>query len=136
MITRFVLEGHYDYVNAPDGRGDLTGELEVAEDGSFEGSIYDHASRSPEQTLRGHLKQEAGLDHLLFLKFPPSAYLANLSYDLSKKSNGSYEGKYSGRWGALPVKVSYNEDYGLFMAQIDMNMCSIGDSAEINLNKK
>jgi len=137
MITKFNLEGFYNYVNAPNGKGNLTGEIEVAEDGSFEGAIYDHASMAPEQTLRGHLRKEDGLDHLLFLKFPPRANLANLAYSLNKdSSNGSFDGKYLGQWGALPFKVVFNKDYGLFVAQIDMNMCGIGDSAEINLYKK
>ncbi len=136
MTTKFNLEGFYNYVNAPNGRGNLTGELEVAEDGSFKGAIYDHASIAPEQTLRGHLQKEGSLDHLLFLKFPPRANLANLAYALNKQSNGSFEGKYSGQWGALPFKVEFNRDYGLFVAQIDMSMCDIRDSAEINLYKK
>lgn len=136
MITKFNLEGFYNYVNAPTGRGNLTGEIEVAEDGSFEGAIYDHASMAPEQTLRGHLQKEKGLDNLLFLKFPPRANLANIAYALNKESNDSLEGKYSGQWGALPFKVKFNRDYGLFIAQINLNMCDIGDSTEINLYKK
>jgi hypothetical protein len=136
MITKFNLEGFYNYVIAPNGRGNLTGELEVAEDGSFEGVISDHASLAPEQTLRGHLRKEGGLDHLLFLKFPLRANFANLAYALNKESNGSFDGKYSGQWGALPFKVEFNREYGLFVTQIDMSMCSIGDSAEINLYKK
>ena len=136
MIKRFNLEGFYNYVSAPNNRGDLTGEIEVAEDGSFEGTIYDHASMSPRQTLRGHLQKENGLDNLLFLKFPQQSNLANLAYALNKKSDGSFEGKYSGRWGALPFKVEFNREYGLFVAQVDMSMCGIGDSTEINLRKK
>ncbi len=136
MITKFNLEGFYNYVNAPNGRGNLTGELEVAEDGSFEGAIYDYASMAPKQTLRGHIQKEDGLDHLLFLKFPPRANLANLAYSLNKESDGSFEGKYLGQWGALHFKVEFNRDYGLFIAQIDIGMCGIGDSAEINLYKK
>lgn len=136
MITKFNLEGFYNYISAPNGRGNLTGEIEVSDDGSFEGVICDHASMAPEQTLRGHLQKEKGLDNLLFLKFPPRANLANLAYALNKESNGSFEGKYSGQWGALPLKVQFYKDYNLFVAQIDMNMCGIGDSAEINLHKK
>ena len=72
MTTKFKLEGFYNYISVPNGRGHLTGEIEVAEDGSFEGAIYDHASRAPEQTLRGHLQKESGLDNLLFQKVLPS----------------------------------------------------------------
>ena len=136
MITKFNLEGFYNYVNAPNGGENLTGEIEVSEDGSFEGAIYDHASMAPEQHLRGHLQKENGLDRLLFLKFPPRANLANLAYALNKESNGSFEGKYSGHWGALPFKVEFNRDYGLFVVRVDISMCSIGDSAEINLYRK
>ena len=89
-----------------------------------------------EQTLRGHIQKKDGLDHLLFLKFPQRVNFANLVYVLSKESNGSFEGKYSGRWEALPFKIRFNRDYDLFVAQIDMSVCGIGDSAEINLYKK
>ena len=143
MATKFNLDGFYNYVNAPDGRGNLTGEIDVAEDGFFEGVIYDHASTASRQPLRGHLKKENGLDNLLFLKFPPRTNLANLAYVLNKESNGSFEGKYSGQWGALPFKVEFDGDYGLFVAKvemrmygIDMSVCRIRDSAEINLYKK
>jgi len=136
MTQKFELAGFYKYINAPNGQGNLTGELEVAEDGSFESEIYDHASRAPKQFIKGHLLTEGGLDKLIFLKFPPKIDLANLAYDLQKKSKDSFEGKYSGKWGALPVKISYNKDHRLFLAQIDMNMCSVGDYAEITLNRK
>lgn len=135
-MERFQLEGFYKYIQVPKGRGKLTGEIEVEEDGSFEGQIHDHASMAPEQFLRGHLKTEGGLDKLLFLKFPQTSNLANLAYDLSKKSNGSYDGKYSGVWGAMPLKVEFIRDYSLFIASIDMSVCGIGDKAEINLYRK
>jgi hypothetical protein len=136
MNQKFKLEGFYEYVNAPNGKGDLTGEIEVAKDGSFEGQIYDHASRSPEQFLKGHLQKEECIDMMLFLKFPQRANLANLAYFLQKESDGSFEGKYSGQWNALPFKIEFNRDYSLFTASIDMSVCDTGDFAEINLSKK
>jgi len=48
MTTKLTLEGYYNYVSAPNGRGDLTGEIVLSDNGSFEGEIYDHASRAPE----------------------------------------------------------------------------------------
>jgi len=136
MITRFNLEGFYNYVFAPGGRGSLTGEIEVSQEGSFEGIIYDHASMVPEQMIKGYLREESGLDKLLFLKFPQRTNIANLAYSLNKESDGSFEGQYSGKWGALPIKVEFDKEYGLFVSQIDMSVCGIGDSAEINLCKK
>ena len=136
MTIKFSLEGYYDYVFVPNGRGNLTGEIELAENGSFEGEIYDPASMTPNQFIRGHLQKKGSKDKLSFLKFPQRTNLANLAYTLNKESNGSFEGKYSGKWGALPFKAEFNEDYGLFIAQIDMSVCGIGDSAEINLCRK
>lgn len=135
MKQKFKLEGFYLYANAPNGRGDLTGEVELAEDGTFESEILDHASRFPRQFIRGHLKQERDLARLSFLKSPPCLALANLAYRLSKKYDGSFEGKYAGQWAALPVKIAFNRDYNLFIAQIDMSMRSIGDNAEISLSR-
>ncbi len=135
-MNKFQLDGFYKYSQAPNGEGKLTGEIEIANDGSFEGQIYDHASRSPKQILKGHFKIEEGLDKLLFLKFPSASNLANLAYSLKKDSNNLIEGKYSGSWGALPVKVEFNKDYGLFIVRIDMSVCSIGDSAELMLVRK
>jgi hypothetical protein len=135
MKTRLALEGHYNYVSAPNGRGALTGEIILSDNGSFEGEIYDHASMAPEQTLRGQVVNESGLTKLVFLKFPPRNNLANLAYVMQKEANDSIEGKYTGQWGALPFKLSFDNELGLFSAHIDMNMCSIGDTAEINLRK-
>ena len=134
-MDKFKLEGHYNFYGAPNGRGELTGEIEVSKDGSFEGEIYDHGSRAPNQFMKGHLVAEDGLAKLLFLKIPDASNLANLAYDLSKP-NESFEGKYSGQWGALPYKVEFNKDIGLFTAQIDLSVAGIGDSTEISLYKK
>jgi hypothetical protein len=134
-MDKFKLEGHYNFYGAPNGRGELTGEIEVSKDGSFEGEIYDNGSRAPNQFMKGHLVAEEGLVKLLFLKIPDASNLANLAYDLSKP-NESFEGKYSGQWGALPYKVEFNKDIGLFTAQIDLSVAGIGDSTEISLYKK
>ncbi|MEX0920133.1 MAG: hypothetical protein WDZ69_00950 [Candidatus Pacearchaeota archaeon] len=136
MLERFEINGFYNYVGAPNGKGYLIGEIEISEEGFFEGSIYDHASMAPEQVLRGSLQRENGLDNLLFLKFPQRTNFANLAYTLNKESNDSFDGKYSGQWGALPFKVGFNKEYNLFVAQIDMSMCDIRDSAEVTLHKK
>lgn len=136
MAQKFRLEGFYNYNCAPNGRGNLTGEINVAKSGAFEGRIYDHASRAPEQVLKGHLVGDTQFDSLLFLKFPRDTNLANLAYSLQKSSSDSFEGKYLGQWKALPFKIEFNKQYGLFEASIDMSVSGIGDSAEINLYKK
>ncbi len=133
FMERFQLQGFYKYVNAPTGKGKLTGEIEVNDKGAFEGEIHDHASMSPNQILKVHLKKDELSDRLLFLKFPQNIFLANLAYALRKPSNGSFEGKYSGEWKALPFKVEFNPDYGLFIASVDMSVAGIGDKAQINL---
>lgn len=136
MTSKFILKGFYNYVNAPRGRGDLNGEIEVEEDGSFEGKIYDHASIAPEQILKGRLKTERGLNNLLFLKFPNKSRLSNLVYSLNKPATDSFEGEYFGQWGALPFKIMFNKECNLFITAVDLNMYNIGDSAKINLYKK
>lgn len=133
MITKFNLKGFYEWVNAPNGKGDLTGEIEVAEDGYFEGGIHDHASIAPNQFIKGYLQLNE-INKLLFLKFPPKQDLVNIVYELTKKGN-SIEGKYIGEWGALPHKIKFIKKLNLFIAQIDMSLCGIGDRAEINLYK-
>ena len=37
-LEKLKLEGYYNYVGAPNGRGNLTGEIEIAKNGSFEGN--------------------------------------------------------------------------------------------------
>ncbi len=133
---KFDIEGFYKHEQAPNSQGDLTGEIEMADNGSFEGLVYDHASKTPEQVVRGFLKAEEGLDKLLFLKFPPRMDLANLAYTLQKPSTKSFEGTYQGEWAALPWKVGFVGEYGLFIAQIDMSVCGIKDQAEINLRRR
>jgi len=54
---------------------------------------------------------------------------------VQKESNGSVEGKYVGEWGALPYKIGFDSETRLFNARMDMSMCSLGDTAEINLRK-
>jgi hypothetical protein len=135
-MKKLKLEGFYNYVNAPSGKGVLTGELDLTEDNSFRGKIRDHASRAPIQIIQGHLYSENNLDRLIFLKFPPKTNLANLIYYLEKKSEDSFEGKYMGRWAALPYKIEYNANYDLITAMVDVGLSGIGDSAEINLFKK
>ena len=134
-MEKFQLEGFYNYAALPEGKGKLTGEIELAKNGSFEGELYDHGSRAPNQFMKGHLVAEDGIAKLLFLKIPDESNLANLAYNLSKP-NESFEGKYSGQWGALPYKVEFNKDIGLFTAQIDLSVAGIGDSTEISLYKK
>ena len=134
-MVRFRLEGFYQYNMLNEGRGRLTGEIDVLEKGSFEGEIIDHASRTPHQFLSGHLIHQESLDRLSFLKFPPATDLADLAYELEKKSDGSFEGTYTGRWGALPYKVKYFEENGLYVARVDMSLCELGDEAEITLSR-
>lgn len=135
-MQKFCLEGFYHYVGAPDGKGDLAGIIEVANDGSFDGEVCDYASVVPAQLIRGFLLREKVVTKLLFLKFPPADDLANLVYVLQKPFGQSFEGKYSGEWGALPFKIGFSPDNGLALASIDMSVCGIGDYAEIELYKK
>jgi hypothetical protein len=141
-MEKLQLEGFYNYAALPEGKGNLTGEIELAKDGSFEGEIYDHASMTPNQFIKGHSLTEGGLEKLAFLKFPPSAMLANLAYGLTKESTGSVEGTYNGNWKALPYRVSFNEDCGLFIAELnnpfayDPTVDGLGDKAQISLHRK
>ncbi len=135
MIKRFELRGHYNYGAIPNGRGELTGEIEMANNGYFEGCINNNGSKVPEQFLRGQMIHGDGLDNLLFLKFPKNERFSSWSYALRKTTDGSISGQYTGVWGALPYQVELDKTSGLFCASIDMSVCSFGDSAEINLNQ-
>jgi|GEM_PF-2636120 len=133
MGSLFELTGHYSYNAAPNGKGDLTGLIQIEPDGSFECEITDHASRSPNQFLRGQAFDLNGMRQLAFLKFPDNARLANLAYLLSKSNGTGIEGAYSGEWAALPYKLEYQLDNGLFLASIDMSVAHLKDSSEITL---
>ncbi len=137
-MQRFTLRGHYSYVEAPHGRGDLEGHILVDDHGVFEGRVYDHASSSPHQIIKGHLRHHDGATNLVFLKFPPANNLANLAYVLETppRRRPSFEGTYRGRWEALPVKIQFNPKYNLLVAQIDPYVGGIGDAAEIDLRKE
>lgn len=135
-MEKLKLEGFYLYNRAPTGKGKLTGEIEVARDGTFEGIIYDHISRVPEQTVFGKIHSEDNLDKIYFVKIPPLRTLANVLYRLEKKSSGYSEGKYLGAWRVLPFKTEFNEDLGIYLSRVDPSLSGIGDSAEINLYKE
>ena len=137
MAERFQLEGFYLYDQLPSGKGKLTGEIQL-ERGVFEGEVYDHGSVAPRQAIMGHLNSGAGLDRLTFVKLPPRTNLANLAYSLSRDfvaGREGFEGTYKGEWGAMPFKIAFDRDYGVFVASVDMNMRNIGDSAEITLTR-
>ncbi len=137
MSTKFSIEGFYNYDMAPGGKGKLTGEIEVAKDGSFEGMIYDHAHSRPNQLMKGHIWHDKDITRLLFLKMNDASNRANIAYEMVKPlNNDSMEGKYKGEWAALPFKVEYNKDLGFFTEKIDMSVAGIGDTAELNLTKK
>lgn len=133
MATLYLLDGFYRYIHAPKGRGNLTGEIRLEEDGSLAGEIYDSASRVPNQQLRGYIRKEEGMDRLLFLKFPPDVELADLVYDLTKHSDATLEGNYSGTWSALPFKIRFDKDFQLFLAQINFTVASVSDTARIRV---
>jgi hypothetical protein len=136
MTTKFELDGFYHHAHVPGGIGKLTGEIQIEKNGWFEGQIRDHSSISPEQTLRGKFFQQDGLDQLVFLKLPKQTKLANIAYVLSKPIDESPAGNYLGEWGAMPYKVSFDNEIGLFSAEINLGMCCLGDRAEINLYRK
>jgi hypothetical protein len=134
-MQKFHLDGFYNYNRLPSGRGQLSGELEIAQDGSFESIITDHASVAPAQCIKGFIDQENRLNRLQFLKFPPRTILANLAYDLTKPVGREIEGTYKGIWGALPYKVEFDKDSRLTLARINVSACPLGDSAEITLRR-
>lgn len=136
-MEKYGLEGFYLYSEVPNGKGRLTGEIELSKAGSFEAEILDHASQFPRQIIKGHIKREKELMRMVFLKFPPSnGNLANLSYSLQKEGNKHFDGQYAGYWEALPFKVGYNPSYKLYIAEIDNLVCDISDKAEIFLVRK
>ncbi len=132
-MQKYSLEGFYKYNGA---QGKLTGKIEINSKDFFEGIITDHMSRTPEQIFKGKIRNIGEITKLEFFKFPPSASLANLAYQLEKPKSDDFSGKYIGQWGALPFKIEFNQNLDLLLAKIDMSVCGIGDSTEINLYKK
>jgi len=132
-IHSYSFEGFYKYNGA---QGKLTGEIDLDAKGFFESVITDHMSRVPEQTFKGQLQNVGSISKLEFFKYPPSANLANLVYQLEKPISEDFSGRYVGQWGALPYKVEFNKDLSLLIAKVDMSVCGIGDYAELNFSKK
>jgi hypothetical protein len=133
MTEKLILRGFYNYMNLPCGRGELDGEIDVDIDGTFVGSVIDHGSSVPKQKILGHLGQEEGRDRMRFLKFPQKSDLANLAYVLEKRSDGLHEGRYSGKWKAMPMKLAFNPDNSVFVLAIDTCIGNLSDIAEISL---
>ena len=61
--------------------------------------------------------------------------MADLSYDLKRTSGEGLEGEYSGRWEALPQKIAFDEDSGLFLAKFDLSVRGIGNDAQMSLTR-
>ncbi|MFA5176360.1 MAG: hypothetical protein WC413_03840 [Candidatus Nanoarchaeia archaeon] len=133
-MREFQFKGYYLY----SGRiGDLTGKLNLHSKNNFKGIITAHMSGSPEQLILGEIAVAKEKTHLAFFKFPPNEGLANLLYVLSKEGNKTFEGKYTGRWSALPYKIHiHNEKIGLILASVDPKVMGIGDYAELTLSTK
>ncbi len=132
-MDTYLIEGFYLYNGA---RGKLTGEIELNSNGQFESIITDHMSRVPEQIFKGQIRNIGEITRLEFFKYPPSANLANLAYQLEKSKSDDFSGKYTGQWGALPYKIEFDLDLGLLLANVVMSVCEIGDSAELNLSRR
>ncbi|MFT4303820.1 MAG: hypothetical protein ACMXYG_04585 [Candidatus Woesearchaeota archaeon] len=138
MIKKIRFEGFYHNNILPEGKGNLEGIIEIASDGSFEGTINDYGLGPQMEVIKGHLKHKNTTSHLEFLKFPPDEDLANLFYSLKKEGTGMQApitGKYVGEWNALPVKVNYDTNYNIFIAKIDTNICCLYDYAEVIILK-
>ncbi|MGV8086687.1 MAG: hypothetical protein ACP5N1_03580 [Candidatus Woesearchaeota archaeon] len=133
QVQSYSFEGFYKYNNL---QGKLTGEIDIDENGFFENIIIDHMSRIPEQIFKGQLQNIEVISKLDFFKYPQHSKLANLMYQLEKPVSEDFSGKYVGQWGALPFKVEPKTESGLFLVQIDLSVCNIGDYAELNLYKK
>ena len=133
MAQKFRLDGIYCGSGLNNRGGRLEGEIEMADDFSFEGEVKDKGSETRKYVIQGHLRSEDGLDKLWFIKLPPKESRANLGFYLRKESNGSIDGKYSGLWSTLPHKIEYSADYGLFIARVEVPVCGIRNTTEINL---
>ncbi|MCA9478242.1 MAG: hypothetical protein KC535_03795 [Nanoarchaeota archaeon] len=135
-MDEYKLNGFYKFVQAPSGIGKLEGSILLKDDGSFEGRIYDHAHRSPEQFLKGYLLPQDDSMIWYFLKMNNLGNAANIAYRMHKKGLG-VEGTYRGEWHASPYKLQYyDENSGLFLVSVDDSVSSFKDSAELVLKKK
>ena len=129
---KYSVIGFYRYNGV---QGKLTGEIEADKRGFFESTIIDDASRVREQIFKGKIHNIKQTTRLEFFKYPKEANLANLAYVLEKPKSDDFSGKYTGKWGALPYKVEFNQDLDLIIARIDMTVCGIGDYAELDLKR-
>ncbi|MBS3083172.1 hypothetical protein J4423_00035 [Candidatus Pacearchaeota archaeon] len=135
MTQKFRLDGNYKGSGLNNRGGKLEGEIEIADNLSFEGLVNDFGAETRKYVVQGHFRSEDGFDKMWFVKHPPKESRTNVAFYLRKESDGSLDGKYLGLWSTLPHKIEYSADYELFIARIDVAVCAIRDSAEINLHK-
>ena len=133
MTQKFRLDGNYRGSGLNNRGGKLEGEIEIADNLSFEGIVNDFGAETRKYVVQGHFRSEDGFDKMWFVKHPPKENRTNLGFYLRKESNGSLEGKYSGLWSTLPHKIEYSADYGLFIARVDVAVCGIKNFVEINI---
>ena len=129
--------GFYKYVGEVNA---LTGQINIDEEGIFEGDIIDIGSRVPNQKIRGEIEQVDGKTKLTFLKFPPNKNLARLVYCLEKDGQeDDFSGKYDGRWYTLPkqMNISIKKGDSLSTLVMEINPETFGgEKAQLILTKK
>ena len=133
MTQKFRLYGNYHGSGLNNRGGKLEGEIEIADNLSFEGIVNDFGAETRKYVVQGHFRSEDRLDKMWFVKLPFKEKRANVAFYLDKGSCGSLDGNYSGFWATLPYKIEYSADYGLFIARVDVAVCGIKNFVEINI---
>ncbi len=134
-MKRLNLDGFYSYQGIETNRLKLIGKIEVKDNNSFEGKIYDDSSKFLRQLIKGHLKNENGLIRLVFIRFPPFGRLADSAYNLSKSKEENFAGLYKGKWNTILYRREFDENYEIFMTRLN-NDENIQNYVELTLSEK
>lgn len=144
MGDSFSLEGFFEGNN---GKVDFNGEMEFMTPISFKGKFDKSPIESNiPQEFMGRIMSEDSSSRIIFFQYPLLPYssdlqvkgLSSLFYEFYKKSDGLFEGNYTGKISDPPVKVNPSSKYVLDEFQ-DYLLCKHlwwWHKGEINIKKK
>ena len=133
-METFQLNGSYRFIHTPAGVANISGQLELASDRSFQGRVRDDIW-GLDYSIRGHLLPQDKVNRLMLIEFSNWAGVGNFVFDL-KNSSSSSLGRYKGRWGVIPNNIHFSSDPEIFNAYLNSFACWDRTEAEITLSKR
>ena len=126
------LNGHYEHQGKI---GPLEGIINLNENGTFDGMIFDKISVSPKQKINGRYLKDKDEEKLKFFKYHPNKDFASLFYEVKKKNQKSIIGNYKGEWRALNEPINQNQNFDEIINQTNIEDYIMKNITEINISK-